>query len=63
VRYDLFRTTDDADTQARNTGYIAYLLQNVQGANMDFSPIRNTQGGLSALAVLAYTPKPWPNLA
>lgn len=63
VRYDLFRTTDDADTQARNTGYIAYLLQNVQGANMDFSPIRNTQGGLSALAVLAYTPKPWLNLA
>lgn len=63
LRYDLFHTTDDADNQARNTGYIAYLLQNVQGANMDFSPINNVQGGISALAVLAFTPKAWFNVA
>ena len=61
ARYDFFRTTDDAGDNARSRGYIDYLLQNVQGAAMDFSPIRNTERGVSFLVIASYAHSEWLN--
>jgi hemoglobin-haptoglobin utilization protein B len=61
VRYDYFLTKDKADEGEQNMGYIRYLLQNMQGAAMNFDPIHDKESGFSFLTSVSYAFHPLLN--
>ena len=54
ARYDRFTTKDDRKSEGQNLGYIHYLLQNMQGAVMNFDPIDDKEAGFSFLGIVSY---------
>ena len=63
VRYDYFLTKDKADEGEQNMGYIRYLLQNMQGAAMNFDPIHDKESGFSFLTSVSYAFHPLLNIS
>lgn len=61
VRYDYFLTKDKANEGEQNMGYIRYLLQNMQGAAMNFDPIHDKESGFSFLTSVSYAFHPLLN--